>query len=413
MKLAKYVLKLGNVLYNLVNHKYVVLEDKNHPLLKVYSKEFSFEDFVGYEGDIKWLINNSFIECNEKFYNKWVFDFINDDSLQLAILPAGFNCNFRCKYCYQSHKSDFMSEEDIKNIISLMSKYKKVQLDFFGGEPLLNKKAIFKLISSKENLFATITTNGYLLDFDTFEKLVDNGVKLFQITIDGNKTLHDFLRPLANGKGSFDKIISNLELMSQSKKEFLIILRINYNESFNIDEFLDFIESRKFFKDKRFTYIFRPIISGWNDSYNYVYCKLNKSVRFDFYEKILSKGLIPYDYILLSTQNKIFCPSAKKNYFVVLPNSKLKKCTVALDFEKNDVGEIVDGEIVLNKNHSLWIDNKTYLKNECKECSLFTLCGGRVCPLEKVKNDNIKCIDFKDIKEKVVSELVKFREKRR
>jgi radical SAM protein with 4Fe4S-binding SPASM domain len=86
---------------------------------------------------------------------------------------------------------------------------------------------------------------------------------------------------------------------------------------------------------------------------------------------------------------------------------------VALDFEKNDVGEIIDGELVLNKNHSLWIDNKTYLKNECKECSLFTLCGGRVCPLEKVKNINIKCIDFKDIKEKVVSELVKFREKRR
>ena len=416
MLVSPFIYRIENIVFNYLNGEYVSFYDFNHPFLKVLDKEeFSKEVFIGYEEDLDYLIENKFIldEDIEKFYKKHLLSFLKNKDLHLVLMPAGTNCNFRCKYCYQNHKDKYFTKEDIKNIVKFInnSSANKVQLDFFGGEPLLNKNGIFETLDLIEkDIIGSITTNGYLLDFETFENLIKKGVKVFQITIDGYKEMHDFLRPLSNKKGTFEKIITNLENITNSKKEFNIIFRVNFNEKFDIDKFIDFIKTKKFFKDNRFMYLFRPIESGWNENYNNVNCKINSSIRFDFYEKIIKNGLIPADYILLSLNSNFYCPSGKENYFVVTPDGILKKCTVALDNPKNVVGILKNGEIILNKNYDLWLEKELYPKEECKNCNLLTLCGGKMCPLNRIENNEIKCIDIKDKQKEVIKNLVKFRE---
>jgi len=415
MYVSPFIYKVDNIVFNYLNGKYVIFDDENHPFLKNFNEEFSRDDFIGFEDDFEWLVENKFIleEDVNCFYEKYLLSFLKSRDLHLVLLPAGTSCNFKCKYCYQNHKDKFFTNKDIKNVIELVnnSSAKKIQLDFFGGEPLLNKKAIFEILDNiDKDLTATMTTNGYLLDFKTFEDLVKKGVKIFQITIDGYKELHDFLRPLNNKKGTFERIIKNLEDITNSKDNFNIIFRINFNEKFDIDKFIKFIKTKKFFKDNRFMYLFRPIESGWNESYNNVNCKINQTIKFSFYQKILKEGLIPADYMLFSLNPNFYCPSGKENYFIITPGGILKKCTVALDNPKNFVGILKNGEIILNENHNLWLENKLYPKEECKNCNLLTLCGGKMCPLNRITKSEIKCIDIKNYQKEIIKNLVAFRE---
>jgi len=415
MYISPFIYRIDNVVFNYINGEYVIFDNENHPFLKNFSKNFSRDDFIGFEDDLEWLIENKFVleEDIDNFYKKYLDTFLKSDDLHLVLLPAGTSCNFRCKYCYQNHKDKFFNEEDIENVIKFVNNYKsnQIQFDFFGGEPLLNKEGIFKILDNiDKKIIGTITTNGYLLDFKTFENLVKRGVKVFQITIDGYKELHDFLRPLSNQEGTFEKIIENLEDITDSKENFNIIFRVNFNENFDIDKFIEFIKARKFFRDKRFMYLFRPIESGWNESYNNVNCKINQTIKFSFYKKILKEGLIPADYVLFSSNPNFYCPSGKENYFVITPGGVVKKCTVALDNPKNFVGILKDGKIILNKNHNLWLENKLYPKEECKSCNLLTLCGGKMCPLNRIIRNEVKCIDIKDYQEEVVKSIVEFRE---
>ena len=418
MLVSPFLYRVENIIFNYLNGEYISFYDFNHPFLKILDKgEFSKEAFIGYEEDLDYLIENKFIldEDVEKFYKKHLWSFLKSKDLHLVLMPAGTNCNFRCKYCYQNHKDKYFTKEDIKNIVKFInnSSANKVQLDFFGGEPLLNKEGIFEILDLVEkDIIGSMTTNGYLLDFETFENLVKKRVKIFQVTIDGYKEMHDFLRPLSNEKGTFERIIRNLENITNSKEEFNIIFRVNFNEKFDIEKFIDFIKTKKFFKDNRFMYLFRPIESGWNESYNNVNCKINSTIRFDFYEKIIKIGLIPADYMLLSknSHSNFYCPSGKENYFVITPGGILKKCTVALDNPKNVVGVLKNGEIILNENYDLWLEKELYPKEECKNCNLLTLCGGKMCPLNRIENNKIQCIDIKDKQKKVIKNLVKFRE---
>ncbi|MEJ2779710.1 hypothetical protein WIW89_02090 [Stygiolobus sp. CP850M] len=75
-----------------------------------------------------------------------------------------------------------------------------------------------------------IITNGYLLlDTVKFKVLLEKGVKIFQVTIDGYKDAHDKLRPLLNGKPTFDKIFKNLIQTRNVTDNFFMFIKIKRN----------------------------------------------------------------------------------------------------------------------------------------------------------------------------------------
>ena len=130
-----------------------------------------------------------------------------------------------------------MDEKVEKEIVDLLLKNSKTINNFsvtwYGGEPLLAMDVIERLskefieICDKNEIYysASIITNGYLLTPAIAKKLIDLKIEFMQITIDGSKETHDKRRILANGKGTFDKIISNLKECSLNMPN--TALRIN------------------------------------------------------------------------------------------------------------------------------------------------------------------------------------------
>lgn len=174
---------------------------------------------------ISTLIQKGFLvasDLDEKQKREALFTEINSGSmLRLIVLPTE-QCNYRCKYCYESFRRGKMLPETQEAVIKFVQKniqrFSGIRLSWFGGEPLLAMDIIESMSmrlmeickKAKRKYISDITTNGYLLSQDTFRKLLDLNVIEYQITIDGTKEIHDAKKPLINGNGTFDVVTNNI-----------------------------------------------------------------------------------------------------------------------------------------------------------------------------------------------------------
>lgn len=148
-------------------------------------------------------------------------------------LHIAHDCNLRCKYCfadsgeYMGHR-ELMSSEVGKAAIDYLIKYSygrhNLEVDFFGGEPLMNfgvVKEVVKYARSLEKehnkLFRfTITTNGVLLDDDKID-FINREMSNVVLSIDGRKEVNDRIRPRVDGSGSYDRIIPKFQHLVEKR----------------------------------------------------------------------------------------------------------------------------------------------------------------------------------------------------
>jgi uncharacterized protein len=311
---------------------------------------------------------------NEQQHKTWLTAFGNK-SLRL-ILFITEQCNFRCVYCYEDFKLGKIEEsviEGVKNLIlGRISELSFLHLSFFGGEPLLNKQAVLDLSSWAKELaekngvsyIGDITTNGYSLDETIFENLLTAGVTAFQVTIDGEKNTHDKLRPTINGKSTFEKIYSNLIMMSKSPKEFWCTFRFNIADS-NFESVKSFITdySNPFAGDKRFTFHFHPIF-GMPE------LTLTKEEQLSELRTLAVSKNLTFD----SPDDNGLCYAAKANSFVIRADGTLQKCTVALKSDVNNLGKI-------NRDGTLDIDEYKLKK--------WLFAENKMCPVQSLKMEDL------------------------
>ena len=157
--------------------------------------------------------------------------------LQLIVLPTE-QCDFRCTYCYEAFEIGKMNkriQEAVCRLIERRNDLRYLYLSWFGGEPLVAFDVVKKIGGfahehCERNAIeysANMTTNGYLLDRERAIALLDQKVEGFQISFDGDRDAHDRTRIRANGRGSFDRILKNLEEMMRIDRKFEIVLRIH------------------------------------------------------------------------------------------------------------------------------------------------------------------------------------------
>ena len=299
----------------------------------------------------------------------WLKSFYNNH-LELILLITE-QCNFRCLYCYEDFTIGKMNDETIMGVKNLVLKRIKtlnsLKISFFGGEPLLNKKAIYEIsewayylcLQNKVSYSSGLATNGYSLDKSTFINCFEKGIQTYQITLDGEKEAHNKLRPSINGKNTFEKIYSNLIELSKRTETFNCIIRFNVSDS-NINSVRDFISfySLPFANDKRFHFHFHPIFGMEN-------LKLSKhKILQDLKEYAIEKGL----YFNTETQEAA-CYASKANSYVIRADGRIQKCTVALESDINNVGRIAqDGNLKLDQDKL-----KKWLFANDKECPVQSL----------------------------------------
>lgn len=146
-------------------------------------------------------------------------------SIFTATIVLNLDCNLACTYCFEDgiKTKQYIGREVIDRFIEYVttldfSRITEVMIDFYGGEPLLSMDAIGyiseRLRKAEEELgfrySFRLVTNGTLLTARTVERLVVLGLKGAKITLDGPEDMHNATRPLVGGRGSFNRIVTNL-----------------------------------------------------------------------------------------------------------------------------------------------------------------------------------------------------------
>ncbi len=152
-----------------------------------------------------------------------------DVPVKAMCLNIAHDCNLRCEYCFAA-KGDFghgrmlMSEEVGRRAIDFLltrsGSRRNLELDFFGGEPLMNFDVVQKVVAyargkEKEygkNFRFTITTNGLLLDEKKTE-FINREMSNVVLSLDGRREVNDRLRTRVNGSGCYDSIVPKYQAL--------------------------------------------------------------------------------------------------------------------------------------------------------------------------------------------------------
>ena len=345
----------------------------------------------------KFLIPDNINELDD--LHRQCYELVNSETLYLTIMPT-YTCNLACVYCFQHHiPGAIMNATTVKSIelavAKKISKYKALYVEWFGGEPLvarqqvisLNKK--FKEICKEAKIpyAARITTNGYVLDINTFEQLFKSNCFVYYISLDGGKGLHDKQRPCKNGTGSYEVIINNLlQIKNHIKsKNFRVEIRVNCTGA-SYDEFEGFLSNfeKKFGADNRFSLIIETV-NDWSDRTESMkkdgqILKRSDLNKFAIEAHKYNINLANADKHLLDTE---ICQAAKRNAYSIFYDGTIQKCQMALESKEfcksNIIGRVTEeGEFAIEENvESLWVNDS--IPKACEDCKLLPLCFGKKC----------------------------------
>ena len=208
MKLSKYNLyrEINDkvLIYNFLSGEFGITDKE-----KIIERNYDTEEFRKYGFSCQNEEEEDLLAMYK--HNKM----LHTSELNLTIL-ASENCNFACQYCFDSFNGINIKQPVADDIILYIRKnirkFTAVNIGWFGGEPLLAAKEIERMShkileichKSSRSMHAQITTNGYLLDVETFKKLLKCNIYSYEITLDGFESDHNKNRPLKNGNGSYN-----------------------------------------------------------------------------------------------------------------------------------------------------------------------------------------------------------------
>lgn len=193
--------------------------------------------------------------------------------LPQLILETTENCNLRCKYCIyndnyinqRSMSNDSLSLETARKGIDYVYTIikdrlkKEFSIGFYGGEPLLNFRTLKEVVKYAEKKFSdwilrlNMTTNLTLLDDDMLDFILEHNISLL-VSLDGDRGNHDAKRVFANGKGSHDIIMKNLERIKNRDEQFYndkVGFSAVYSYDLPLKNLHRFFTSHPLIKDKR------------------------------------------------------------------------------------------------------------------------------------------------------------------
>lgn len=191
----------------------------------------------------------------EDIYRDYIFDFKKRKTVVKALcLHIAHDCNLACRYCFAEEgeykgRRALMSYEVGKKALDFLiansGTRRNLEVDFFGGEPLMNFEVVKKLVAygreqeklHDKNFRFTLTTNGVLLNDDIME-FANKEMANVVLSIDGRKEIHDKMRPSRNGKGSYDVIVPKFQKLADSREQKNYYVRgtfTHFNKDFAAD----------------------------------------------------------------------------------------------------------------------------------------------------------------------------------
>ncbi|MBQ4339945.1 MAG: thioether cross-link-forming SCIFF peptide maturase [Firmicutes bacterium] len=361
------------------------------------------------EEEIREIIEDvETLKKEHKLFTKDIFadtavDFKQRQSVIKALcLHIAHDCNLRCKYCfagegeYKGHKA-IMSYEVGKRALDFLIENsgtrRNLEVDFFGGEPLMDFEVIKKLVAYAreqekiydKNFRFTLTTNGVLLDEEVME-FANKEMSNVVLSLDGRKEVNDRFRVTPNGKGSYDLIVPKFQKMAESRNQQDYYIRGTYTH-FNTDFASDILHVA----DLGFEQIsMEPVVAPPEEDYALKESDLPKLLsEYDrlavemIKRKKAGKGFTFFHFMIDMTGGpcivkRISGCGVGTEYMAVTPWGDLYPCHQFVDNPDFLLGNVFDGV----KNTEI-IDKfkmcNVYAHEECKDCFAKMYCSGG-CP---------------------------------
>ena len=193
----------------------------------------------------------------EDIYEKSIEAFMNRETAVKALcLHIAHDCNLKCEYCFAEEgeyhgRRALMSFEVGKKALDFLVANSgsriNLEVDFFGGEPLMNwqvvkdltiyGRSLEKLYNYNKKFRFTLTTNGILLNDEIFD-FVNKEMANVVLSVDGRKDVHDRMRPMSGGQGSYDIVIPKFKKLAESRSQTNYYVRgtfTHFNKDFAAD----------------------------------------------------------------------------------------------------------------------------------------------------------------------------------
>ncbi len=319
----------------------------------------------------------------------------NPTSFVFTLVPT-LDCNLSCVYCFENKAPTAMDLTVQNAIVTLARKMsegpmRNLVVTWYGGEPLLCLDVI-KHISRSLNeacgrnstrVDYNMITNGVLLTRDTAEQLAAVGVRQYQVTIDGVKTVHDKRKPLKGGGSSFERIIENLKSLS-GRDDIVITLRVNIDRR-NVDgvePLIDFLVGEGLVNQKSRRCYMAPV-QDWNQGGCLTYPKSCFIPEEEFARLELDINEMVYrrygfEVIEVPGPHSLPCAAISPFSAVIGPTGELYKCWTDVGMDQYIAGHVKLPGIALPTMFT-YSRLSAYDSADCRGCSIFPVCAGG-CP---------------------------------
>ncbi len=366
-------------------------------VIEKLSRFYGKEDIKSCYHEICELYKDKILYSEDE-YEKFAKSYVASPVKAMCLLIA-MDCNLRCEYCFAStgdygHGRKLMDFDTGKKAIDFLlenSKDRKhLEVDFFGGEPLMNFDAVIKIVEyarSKEqehnkHFNFTITTNGTLLDDDKI-KFINDEMYNVVLSIDGRKEVNDKMRKRVDGTGCHDKILENYKKLVSQRGDKEYYVRGTYTK-YNIDFSNDVMH---LFEEGFDQISIEPVVADTNEAY--AISERDLPAIFCEYEKLADK-------MIGISNDKKFCnffhfmidldqgPCAIKrlrgcgcgnDYVAVTPDGDIYPCHQFVGHDEFVMGNLSDGILDMNIKNS-FVNTHIYTKPDCVKCWARFYCSG-------------------------------------
>ena len=374
-------------------------DDQKKAVREALVCKYSAEDIEDALSDIQELIDAEELFAAD-IYKDYVIDFKKRQTVVKALcLHIAHDCNLACKYCFAEEgeyhgRRALMSFEVGKKALDFLIANSgnriNLEVDFFGGEPLMNWNVVKQLVEygrsqekehNKKFRF-TLTTNGVLLN-DEIMEFCNREMSNVVLSLDGRPEVNDRMRPFRNGKGSYELIVPKFQKFAKSRGEKDYFVRGTFTRNN-----LDFGNDVLHYADLGFEKLsMEPVVAAPEEPYSIREEDLPQIM--DEYDRLAKefvkrqkegRGFKFFHFMLDLSQGPCVakrlsgCGSGTE-YLAVTPWGDLYPCHQFVGNEEFLLGNVDTGVVNTKVRDEFKLCN-VYAKEKCKNCFARFYCSG-------------------------------------
>lgn len=323
----------------------------------------------------------------------------NSEIIKALCLHVAHDCNMRCKYCFASSghfggERTLMDIETAKKAVDFILEKsgprRNCEIDFFGGEPLMNFELIKETIAyarDKEkplnkNIRFTLTTNGLALTKEVQDFVNEQGLSTV-LSLDGRKEVNDSMRKTVDGQGTHDEIVNRYKEFVQGRNNQNYYIRGTFT-----GENIDFSEDVKHIVDMGFSEVsVEPVVVSDERSYALTDKHLEKlkeeywklaDIYLDYHEKGKPFNFFHFNINIDGgpcAAKRVSGCGAGIEYLAIDPSGDIYPCHQFVgdkDFLMGNLSTEFKGDKIKNN----FAESSMFDKEDCKKCWARYYCGG-------------------------------------